>query len=79
MPFPAAGVAEILRSAQKDELYSGQLGKDVNELSLEVLGPRTWVRWKEYIEAATAFAYLSATTLCDFQTLGEEYAGILQV
>ena len=77
--FPAAGVAEILRSAQKDEVYSEELGKDISELSLEVLGPRIWLRWKAYLEATAAFAYLSATTLCDYQTLGEEYAGLLQV
>ena len=77
--FPAAGVAEILRSAQKDELYSDQLSKEISELSLEVLGPRAWLRWKAHIEATAAFAYLSTTTLCDLQTLGEEYAGLLQV
>ena len=78
-PFPATGVAEILRSAQKDELYSDQLSKEISELSLEVLGPRAWLRWKAHIEAMAAFAYLSTTTLCDLQTLGEEYAGLLQV
>ena len=78
-PFPAAGVAEILRSAQKDEVYAEHLGRDVSELSLEILGPRTWLHWKAHIEATAAFAYLSVTTLCDYQTLGEEYAGLLQV
>ncbi len=49
------------------------------QLSLALLGPRIWMKLKPHLESASLFAYQAATTLSDYQTLGEEYAGILQV
>ena len=72
--------AEILRASQKDDLVRNQLTNDISsEILLKILGPRQWLLYKPWIEASIHFAYFALTTLADFQTLGEEYTGILQV
>ena len=68
--------AEILRSTQKDETVMSQLTNDFStNFLLKIFGPRKWLANKKWIEAFCHFLYLSATTLSDFQTLGEEYTG----
>ena len=68
--------AEILRSAQKDENVMTQVTNDFStSFLLKIFGPRKWLANKKWIEAFCHFLYLSATTLSDFQTLGEEYTG----
>jgi peroxin-10 len=79
MSFSKAGFPEILRSAQKDEVLTSQIGNDVSLVLLKILGPRQWLSWKPWIEATCQFAYFTLTTLSDYQTLGEEYTGILQI
>jgi len=72
--------AEILRSTQKDETVRTQLTNDFStNFLLKIFGPRKWLAHKKWIEASCHFLYLSVTTLSDFQTLGEEYTGIVQV
>ena len=71
---------EILRSAQKDESVLNQITNDFStNFMLKILGPRQWLLHKKWIESVCHFLYFSVTTLSDFQTLGEEYTGILQV
>ena len=72
--------AEILRATQKDETVRTQLTNDFSaNFLLKIFGPRKWLAHKKWIEATCHFLYLSVTTLSDFQTLGEEYTGIVQV
>lgn len=77
--FKPAGVAEVLRSAQKDDAYAGQLARDLSDLFLGVVGPRAWIQWQPWIESSGHFLYHSLTTMFNYQTLGEEYCGIVQV
>jgi len=74
-----AGPGEILRSVQKDESYLTKLHQSISNLGLEIFGPQVWIRYKALCEPATRFLYYSVTTLCDYQTLGEEYTGLIQV
>ena len=45
MSYAAAGPGEVLRSVQKDEVYSGQLSQLIAGLGLDILGPAAWLRW----------------------------------
>lgn len=74
-----ARAAEILRSGQKDEGYTELLAHQMDDLVLSLIGPRLWLRWKPWIGASAGFLYHSLTTLFNFQTLGEEYSGLVQV
>ena len=71
--------SEVVRSSQKDVSYMSQISEDLSSLSMDLLGPRTWLKWKDLIEATGQFMYLACTTLSDYQTLGEEYCGLVQV
>eukprot|EP00092_Neocalanus_flemingeri_P026155 GFUD01028346.1.p1 GENE.GFUD01028346.1~~GFUD01028346.1.p1 ORF type:complete len:298 (-),score=38.42 GFUD01028346.1:65-958(-) len=74
-----AGPGEILRSVQKDESYLTKLYQSISSLGLEIFGPQIWIKYKSLCEPATRFLYYSVTTLSDYQTLGEEYTGLIQV
>ena len=77
--FSRASPAEILRSAQKDDAYGGRVSQDLNDLILNMFGPQTWIRWQPWIESSGHFLYHSLTTVFEYQTLGEEYCGLIQV
>ena len=71
---------EIIRATQKDDLVMTQMRNEISSnVLLKILGPRSWIPWKQWIEASVHFAYFAITTLADLQTIGEEYTGILQV
>ncbi|CAB3380127.1 Hypothetical predicted protein [Cloeon dipterum] len=75
-----AGRAEILRSAQKDEEFCQELQEEISLISGEVTGHRLWVaRNKIIFEGLSKLLYKYFTTLKSFQTLGEEYTGIVQL
>jgi len=74
-----AGPGEILRAVQKDESYLTQLQQSISSLGLDIFGPQIWIKYKSLCEPATRFLYYSVTTLSDYQTLGEEYTGLIQV
>ena len=71
---------EILRSAQKDETILNQMsGEFSRDFWLKILGPKTWLKYNQWIEAFNHFVYFTCTTLSDLQTPGEEYTGLVQV
>eukprot|EP00090_Calanus_glacialis_P046307 TRINITY_DN9037_c0_g1_i1.p1 TRINITY_DN9037_c0_g1~~TRINITY_DN9037_c0_g1_i1.p1 ORF type:complete len:298 (-),score=42.45 TRINITY_DN9037_c0_g1_i1:98-991(-) len=74
-----AGPGEILRAVQKDESYINKMHQNISSLGLEIFGPQTWIKYKSLCEPATRFLYYAVTTLSDYQTLGEEYTGLIQV
>ena len=74
-----AGPGEILRAVQKDESYINKMHQSISSLGLEIFGPQTWIKYKSLCEPATRFLYYAVTTLSDYQTLGEEYTGLIQV
>nr|XP_010955940.1 peroxisome biogenesis factor 10 [Camelus bactrianus] len=42
-------------------------------------GAKKWLEWRKEIELLSDVAYFGLTTLAGYQTLGEEYVGIVQV
>ena len=78
--FTNPSFPEIIRATQKDDLVMTQMTNEISSnVLLKILGPRSWIPWKQWIEASVHFAYFAITTLADLQTIGEEYTGILQV
>lgn len=71
--------AAVLRSVQKDEQYSSWFRTETNLVLQKLLGPRTWIQWKQQIELLSDTIYYTATTLNGVQTLGEEYVRIVQI
>jgi hypothetical protein len=52
MSLTGAGAGEVLRSVQKDELYSGQLARLVCGLGLDMCGPAAWLHLDSWAEPA---------------------------
>lgn len=71
--------SSILRSVQKDQLYTNWFKNENNLLFQKILGPRKWIQWKQEIDALSDFVYYASTTLNGLQTLGEEYVRIVQI
>nr|XP_060615032.1 peroxisome biogenesis factor 10 isoform X1 [Anolis sagrei ordinatus] len=78
-PSREAGPACLVRSAQKDELYRAALRSGAGASLGSLAGAKTWLAWQKEIELLADVAYFTLTTLSGFQTLGEEYVGIIQV
>ena len=74
-----ADPAQIVSAAQKDDAFVAQLVRDGSDGLLSLLGPKQWLEAQSWVEPAARLVYAAATTLSDYQTLGEEYAGVLQV
>ena len=55
MLIPNAGEADILRSSQKDDYYTKRLIKDMNEVALALLGPKTWLHWRPLLESSSRY------------------------
>ena len=50
MGYAAAGAGEVLRAAQKDDMYSRQLTQLAASLGLDILGPAAWLPWDPWAE-----------------------------
>ncbi|KFM56842.1 Peroxisome biogenesis factor 10, partial [Stegodyphus mimosarum] len=74
-----AGVAEILRSSQKDAEYISYMRYLISDILQKSLGIPIWIKWKDFSSLFSDLLFYSLTTLSGFQTLGEEYANIIQV
>jgi len=72
------GIGEVLRSSQKDGESLDTLRRSVTGLGIGVLGAETWIVHERWFDSFVKFIYYSLTTLSDYQTLGEEYTGIIQ-
>ncbi|KAK5602104.1 hypothetical protein CRENBAI_016741 [Crenichthys baileyi] len=79
MPLTHANQAQLIRSSQKDEYYRSVLRNSTNEACQTVAGSKHWLDWRREIELLSDLAYYGLTTLLGYQTLGEEYVGIVQV
>lgn len=73
------GPAEVLRATQKDEGFLDQLRGAGADIFQWLKGSRELMQWRPVIEACCDMAYYSLTTLSSYQTLGEEYSGIIQI
>jgi peroxin-10 len=77
--FTRAGQAEILRAAQKDEQVTDRLSDLVSDVTYMFAGNRRWLQSRKLREALASFLYYGFTTVPGFQTLGEEYTGMIQI
>ncbi|XP_006871842.1 PREDICTED: peroxisome biogenesis factor 10 [Chrysochloris asiatica] len=75
----AASPPEVIRAAQKDDYYRGGLRSAAGGVLHSLAGARRWLEWRKEIELLSDLAYFSLTTLAGYQTLGEEYVGLVQV
>ncbi|XP_064137192.1 peroxisome biogenesis factor 10 isoform X3 [Loxodonta africana] len=75
----AAGPPEVVRAAQKDDYYRGGLRSAAGGTLHSLAGARKWLEWRKETELLSDLAYFSLTTLAGYQTLGEEYVGLVQV
>ncbi|XP_051027651.1 peroxisome biogenesis factor 10 [Acomys russatus] len=74
-----AGAPEVIRAAQKDEYYLGGLRSAAGGALHSLAGAKKWLEWRKEIELLSDIAYFGLTTIAGYQTLGEEYVGIVQV
>ncbi|XP_004999714.1 peroxisome biogenesis factor 10 isoform X2 [Cavia porcellus] len=75
----AASPPEVIRAAQKDEYYGGGLRSAAGGALHSLAGAKKWLEWRKEIELLSDVAYFGLTTLAGYQTLGEEYVGLVQV
>ncbi|XP_077620019.1 peroxisome biogenesis factor 10 [Crocuta crocuta] len=75
----AAGPPEVVRAAQKDDYYRGGLRSAAGGALHSLAGAKRWLQCRREIELLSDVAYFGLTTLAGYQTLGEEYVGIVQV
>ncbi|XP_041507926.1 peroxisome biogenesis factor 10-like isoform X2 [Microtus oregoni] len=74
-----AGAPEVIRAAQKDDYYLGGLRSAAGGALHSLAGAKKWLEWRREIELLSDIAYFGLTTVAGYQTLGEEYVGIIQV
>ncbi|GFQ90941.1 peroxisome biogenesis factor 10 [Trichonephila clavata] len=74
-----AGTAEILRASQKDEEYMRYMRNLLADITQRCLGIPFWMKWKDLSNTFSDAVFFSLTTLSGLQTLGEEYANIIQI
>ncbi|GJP35772.1 hypothetical protein CLOM_g20299 [Closterium sp. NIES-68] len=77
--FPPAAQPEVMRAAEKDELYAASLGDMCHDVIGSQLGHRVAGQWGGQIRMAARCLYYLVTTGAGSRTLGEEYCDILQV
>nr|XP_025711918.1 peroxisome biogenesis factor 10 isoform X3 [Callorhinus ursinus] len=84
----AAGPAEVVRAAQKDDYYRGGLRSAAGGALHSLAGAKRWLECRREVELLSDVAYFGLTTFAEchwncfsvgYQTLGEEYVGVIQV
>ncbi|XP_058408673.1 peroxisome biogenesis factor 10 isoform X2 [Diceros bicornis minor] len=79
MAAAAASLPAVVRAAQKDDYYRGGLRAAAGAALHGLAGAKKWLEWRKEIELLSDVAYFGLTTLAGYQTLGEEYVGVVQV
>lgn len=59
--------------------YAGIVRRLLSDATLGLLGSLSWARWQREISLLSDILYFGLTTVCGYQTLGEEYCSIVQV
>ncbi|KAM8954558.1 peroxisome biogenesis factor 10 isoform 1-T1 [Lycaon pictus] len=75
----AASPAEVVRAAQKDDCYRGGLRSAAGGALHSLAGAKRWLECRREVELLSDVAYFGLTTFAGYQTLGEEYVGVIQV
>jgi peroxin-10 len=76
---PLAPQPDIVRAAQKDDLYLAQVQEQAHDALRRAAGGRVALQWSREAKLAASLAYHGLTTGCGLQTLGEEYCDVVQV
>ncbi|BBM96948.1 peroxin-10 [Marchantia polymorpha subsp. ruderalis] len=77
--FAAAAQPEMMRAAEKDEHYVGQVCEACYDAFRHTFGTRLAVAYQNEMKLAGRVLYYLLTTGSGLQTLGEEYCDIVQV
>lgn len=68
---------EILRTVQKDQTFTNQLGQNFSDILR--LSNRHWIRYNHLCGLLAELSYHGFASWHNLQTLGEEYTGIIQM
>ncbi|XP_065842775.1 peroxisome biogenesis factor 10-like [Oscarella lobularis] len=77
--FSPAGQPELIRANQKDHQYLYVFRKQFITAIESIFGNSPWIRWTGELSVLSDALYFGLTTICGYQTLGEEYCNIVQV
>lgn len=69
---------EILRTVQKDVIYTAQIGQNMSEI-LRFTNNKLWIKYNHVCNLIAELAYHGFASWNNLQTLGEEYTGIIQI
>lgn len=76
--YNSARQPEILRTVQKDLSYSDTIGHSLSDI-LRFSSHRNWIKYNDLCRVGGEIIYHSFATCNNFQTLGEEYTGIIRI
>lgn len=69
---------EILRTVQKDETFTNQIGQNLSD-ALRFTNTKLWIKYNHLCTLLAELAYHGFASWNNLQTLGEEYTGIIQI
>ncbi|KAF5294632.1 hypothetical protein FQA39_LY02764 [Lamprigera yunnana] len=77
MNYYKAEITDVLRGAQRDELFVDSVKEDIFAI-LKLFGVVNYSRLRKIVPVIANTWYYYVTSLSNFQTLGEEYTGTLR-
>lgn len=69
---------EILRTVQKDETFTNQIGQNLSDV-LRFTNTKLWIKYNHLCTLLAELSYHGFASWNNLQTLGEEYTGIIQI
>lgn len=69
---------EILRTVQKDETFTNQIGQNLSD-ALRCTNTKLWIKYNHLCTLLAELSYHGFASWNNLQTLGEEYTGIIQI
>lgn len=69
---------EILRTVQKDETFTNQIGQNLSD-ALRFTNTKLWIKYNHFCTLLAELSYHGFASWNNLQTLGEEYTGIIQI
>lgn len=69
---------EILRTVQKDETFTNQIGQNLSD-TLRFTNTKLWIKYNHLCTLLAELSYHGFASWNNLQTLGEEYTGIIQI
>lgn len=76
--YNSARQPEILRTVQKDLTYSDNVGNSLSDI-LRFTSQKNWIKYNDLCRIGGEIIYHGFATCNNFQTLGEEYTGIIRI